>query len=104
MGNALRERPEYAWLREYKKAHGRDLLERFGAHALGIGWKRVAGQRTDQLALIFYVVKKEALDEIDIDPIPASIAFTPSNSDKTVLLSTDVIESAPSKFEPESPG
>jgi len=104
MDNALSERPEYAWLREYKQAHARELLERFGAHALGIGWKRVAGQRTDQPALIFYVQEKKGLDEIDTDPIPASIAFTPSNSDQTVLLLTDVVESPPPQLEPGSSG
>lgn len=104
MGNGIAERPEYAWLLEYKQAHGRALLQQYGAHALGIGWKNVAGERTDQPALIFYVESKKSVKELDRDPIPPSISFTPANSNETVLLLTDVVESAPAKLESESFG
>jgi hypothetical protein len=99
MSKRAEERPEYAWLREFKKTHGRELLERYGAHSIGIGWKRVAGEKTDQLALIFYVERKSPTDKLATEPVPPSITFVPSDSDKPVLLETDVVETAPAKFE-----
>ena len=99
MNQGAKDRPEYAWLREYKKAHGRELLRRYGAHSMGIGWKRVAGQKTDQLALIFYVARKYPLDALAAEPVPATITFTPASSDGPVQLVTDVIEVPPARFE-----
>jgi hypothetical protein len=99
MCRRAQDKPEYAWLREFKQAHGKELLERHGAHAIGIGWKRVAGETTDRLALIIYVERKRPADELEADPVPPSITFTPSSSDQPVVLETDVVETAPAKFE-----
>jgi hypothetical protein len=98
------DRPEYGWLREFKKAHGRELLHRYGAHAVGIGRKRTGGEMTDDLALVFYVEHKRPEDELETEPIPPSIPFTPSGMDEPVLLATDVVEAPPAEFEPEGLG
>ncbi len=99
MGIHQEERAEYAWLREFKRAHGRELLHRYGAHAIGIGRKRVSGGRTGRLALIFYVERKRPSAELTTEPIPLSFVHTPSGSDEPVRLLTDVVESAPARFE-----
>lgn len=91
--------PEYTLLREFKSNHGRELQRQCGAHSIGIGWKKVGGKKTDQLALIFYVESKGSPEKIGIEPVPPTIAFTPSNADKPVYLMTDVIESVPATFE-----
>jgi hypothetical protein len=70
------------------RARGAELKARFGAHSLGIGRKRVAGRRTGTLALIFYVARKDHV----ADPVPDTIAFTPSGHSTPVELPTDVIE------------
>jgi hypothetical protein len=48
----------------------------------------VAGKRTDTLAVIFYVERKGHVPE----PIPATIAFTPSGQTAPIELPTDVVE------------
>ena len=94
-GPPAEQRPEYEWLQQLKRSEGRELQRRHGAHALGIGWKRVGGTKTDDLALIFYVERKSTGPE----PVPDEIAFTPPGADRQVLLRTDVVESAPAVFE-----
>ena len=104
MNRPISDRPEYAWIREFKEAHGRELLCRYGAHAVGIGWKRVGGAMTDEVALLFYVERKQPEGEIDAEPIPPTISFLPSGVDQPVLLVTDVIETPPAEFESEALG
>lgn len=92
---------EHAWLRELKDAQGAALRERYGAHALGIGRKRVGGRPTDRLALIFYVEKKRPPGgrEGGIEAIPPTITFTPPGAAHPVELLTDVREAAPATLE-----
>ena len=99
MNRPISDRPEYAWIREFKELHGRELLHRYGAHAMGIGWKRAQGEKTDQVALIFYVERKQPEADVTAEPIPPAISFLPSGRDEPVLLATDVIETPPAKFE-----
>lgn len=99
MSNHAGANLERAWLREFKKAHSKELLQRYNAHSIGIGWKRVANKKTDQLALIFYVERKSPIDALQTEPIPSNITFTPSNSDRPVHLKTDVVEAPPARFE-----
>jgi len=98
------DKPEYTWLREFKSIHGMEFQRRCGAHSIGIGWKKVGGKKTDQLALIFYVERKCPPEKIGSEPVPPTITFTPSNADKTVYLKTDVIESVPATFEGKERG
>ena len=94
-------KPEYMWLREFKSIHGVEFQRRFGAHSVGIGWKKVGGKKTDQLALIFYVDCKSLPGKIGSEPVPPTIKFIPSNAEKPVYLKTDVIESEPATYERE---
>ncbi len=93
------ESPEYGWLREFKSAHGEDLRRRCAAHAIGIGWKKVDGEKTDRLALIFYVQRKKPVGELACEPVPPTVTFMPVDSDDAVVLHTDVVEAEPAKFE-----
>ena len=95
MNERIEERPEYAWLREFKKLRGWELIDRHGAHGLGIGWKRVDGEKTDQPALVFYVTHKSG----DSGEIPATFSFTPSGSAEAVELVTDVVQTPAATFE-----
>ena len=104
MDRAIADRPEYAWLREFKKAHGRELVHRYGAHAVGIGRKRTGGEKTDQIALIFYVARKGSGPAPEREPIPETISFIPSGMSEPVQLVTDVVETPPAEFEAEEAG
>ena len=104
VGRRIADRPEYAWLQEFKKAHGRELVDRYGAHGVGIGWKRIGGEKTGQVALIFYVERKAPGELPEAEPIPEQIAFTPSGMSEPVLLVTDVVESPPAELETEAAG
>ena len=92
MSGPAEERPDYAWLRELKDTRGDELRRRFGAHAIGIGRKRVGGHPTDRLALIFYVSKKRPDDPSAADTIPPTIRFTPTGATMPVDFLTDVRE------------
>ncbi|MCG8466776.1 MAG: hypothetical protein MJB57_01005 [Gemmatimonadetes bacterium] len=99
----LEERAEYAALKSYKRAHQWDLLRRYGAHGIGIGWKKTGGEVTDTPALIFYVAKKTTPEETDV-AIPKTFQYVPKEDeegDEGVNLVTDVVESAPPSFEEE---
>jgi hypothetical protein len=92
----LEDTPEYALLLELKRTQGTELMQRYGANALGIGWKRKDGEKTGQLALIFYVDDKQSPRG---QQVPPSIRFTPKDAEEVVELPTDVIESPPAQFE-----
>ena len=94
------ERPEYAWLRELKATKGEELRQRYGAHSVGVGRKRVGGRPTDDLALVFYVTRKHSAGSGGPDAIPQTISFTPTGANEPVLLPTDVREAEPAEAEP----
>jgi hypothetical protein len=83
----------YPLLREYKAVNvTAETLARFGAHSVGIGRKEVNGKRTDTLALLFYVARKEAPTKVSADMIPAVVNHLERNAGREVKLPTDVIE------------
>ncbi len=83
-----------------------DPFRRFGAHAVGIGWKVTDGTTTKKPALRIYVAQKRPLATLAPDEIvPETIRWTPPGQDTTVTIPTDVIESAPGRplmVDPES--
>lgn len=95
----------YSLLREYKQKECTfEMLNRFGAHSVGIGRKVVQGRKTKQLSLRFYVAKKVPFDSLDTNQlIPESISFRPSWTDKESLILTDIIETPPMHFEQIDP-
>jgi hypothetical protein len=101
MDEPMESRPEYAWLREFKEAKGWDLMQRYGAHGIGIGWKRDDGRKTNQLALVFYVDREKPSRQGHAPPIPPAFTFTPAGSEVPVELPTDVVETPAATFEAE---
>lgn len=93
--------PEYAFLREFKEREvSFETLNRFGAHAVGIGRKVTQGQKTDQLCLRFYVAKKRPIESLNMaERIPESFSFRPRQSEQEVRIITDVIEAPPARSE-----
>jgi hypothetical protein len=101
MDEPMEMRPEYAWLRQFKDVHGRELMQRYGAHGLGVGWKRENGRKTDQLALIFYVDRRRVTLQAGAPPIPPTFTFMPEGSNESVELPTDVVETPAATLETE---
>lgn len=90
---------EYELLRELKSSRGPALRRRHGAHALGIGPKRIKGGKTDRLALIFYVAQKSTPAEKGPEPVPPSVTFTPTGAATPVTVLTDVVETPPAELQ-----
>ena len=64
-------------------------MRRYGAHSIGIGWKRRAGNKTAEPCLTFYVSHKHERAE---NPVPKSFSFLPEGKSRRVTLPTDVVE------------
>ena len=88
----LKEHPMYSAIRQYKADYGRSLMDRYGAHALGISWKDVEGESVP--ALIFYVVPASPRPE----SIPEFVQLTDRES-RSVMIPTKVVFSEEAKFE-----
>jgi hypothetical protein len=74
-------------------------MRRHGAHAIGIGRKRVQGSKTGRLALIFYVERKRPPGQLGAEPIPGTISFTPEGSSEPLEVPTDVVEAPQARSE-----
>ena len=62
-----------------------DLMRKYNAHAIGIGYKYVNGKRTNQIAIVFFVHRKRPINQLrrlKIEPVP----------EKLFGFSTDVVE------------
>ncbi len=65
-------------IRAVKDRHENDLLKKKNVVGLGIGYKEVEGQETDQLSLVVMVRRKESSSQLDAkDLIPAEIEGVP---------------------------
>ncbi len=65
-------------VRAVKDRHGESLLEKENVVGLGIGYKEVEGQETEQLSLVVMVRKKESPSQLDAtDLIPSEIEGVP---------------------------
>jgi hypothetical protein len=83
----------YARLREYKATQvTADWMGRLGAHSVGIGRKEVQGKRTDTLALLFYVERKQPVAQLSAELVPDSVGFLSRKEKREFRLPTDVIE------------
>lgn len=89
------KRPEYEQVRAYKKAHGWELMDRFGAHALGIGRWEEDGEETDEPALLVYVENRKHVG----DRVPDRVSFRPPEADEDVEVRTRIIESPQAQIE-----
>lgn len=95
--NTFSNPDHYPLLREFLKRLIRDNpFSRFGVHAVGIGRKRVDGQATDRLALLFYADAKISPIQLTRGRrVPASFRTFSAKQNREVELATDVIESPP---------
>lgn len=92
--------PDYPLLRESLAQLLRaDPFSRYGAHAVGIGPKAVAGKLTDRLALRFYVACKLPAAQLPRERrIPGSFPAYSGKDQREVELITDVVESPPGEM------
>jgi len=88
-----------ALMRQFKQQYGWELCARYGAHGIGIGWKRVAGEKAERLALVFYVVQKTDAEALGVEAVPPTLTFQPEAGGETVTFVTDVVEAEPAQFE-----
>jgi hypothetical protein len=64
----LTKHRSYGLLREYKATLiTRERMSRLGAHGAGIGRKDVGGERTDTVALLFYVARKQPVAQLSAE-------------------------------------
>jgi hypothetical protein len=76
-------------LKQIQASHEPELFAKAGVHAVGIGYKTVAGKQTDELAIVVLVERKLSSDSIDAASlIPASLDGVP----------TDVVERGPAEL------
>lgn len=99
MNIKIEETEEYKWIKQYLAENKWGLMEKFGAHSLGIGWKKIQGKKTKQVALLFYVSRKGAIHEPAQHAIPSAIEYMLPVSGKTVSIMTDVVESEAAELE-----
>lgn len=65
-------------IRAVKDRHEGDLLKKRNVVGLGIGYKEVEGQETEQLSLVVMVRKKEPPSQLDArDVVPSEIEGVP---------------------------
>jgi len=96
----LSKHRNYGLLREYKATLvTRERMSRLGTHGVGIGRKEVGAERTDTLALLFYVARKQPVARLSAERIPESVTFYSRKAQREFRLPTDVIETPPVQFE-----
>jgi hypothetical protein len=65
-------------IRAVKDRHEEDLLKKKNVVGLGIGYKEVGGQKTEQLSLVVMVKRKELPSQLDArDLVPSEIEGVP---------------------------
>lgn len=93
----MAENETYQQLQQLRRTQGWELMERYGAHGLGIGKKTVRGRKTEEWSLIFYVERKGGGPE----PIPPRLSYLPEGKHREVKLATDVVEAPQARLEAE---
>jgi hypothetical protein len=82
--------PRYETLLRTVEAQHDDLCRRYGAHHIGVGKKRIGGERQGTTCIIFYVEKKG--DAHDAEPIPDSLPLLYADGSSERSVATDVVE------------
>ncbi|MGI9551195.1 MAG: hypothetical protein ACR2MT_08355 [Aurantibacter sp.] len=92
-------------IREFKtRMLSRENLEKWGAHAMGIGRKLVKGKPTNQFCLRIFVENKQPTEKIGTNlEIPPYFIYQPEKSKRSVKIYTDVIQEPMARFEPVDP-
>ncbi len=101
----MKESPDYEVIRAFKNRNAIELLNKYGAHSLGIRWKTEDGTKTNQLALAFYVDPLETEQTIESvrirEPIPSSFEFQLMPGEAKIQIPTEVILDSRPHFEEE---
>jgi len=84
-----------AEMRELKRVRGPELMRRYGAHAVGVGRKVVGGERTKELAIVFYVENKGDTE----NPVPPVLELAGDGGGEPAKVATDVVESPRAQLE-----
>jgi hypothetical protein len=80
-------------LRRAKNAVAERLMRIPGVHTVGIGYKRVGGQLTDELAVVVYVDEKVPRSEVDPEwLVPSEVRFFYKTPDREEVVPTDVVQ------------
>ncbi len=93
----MKEHADYEAMRVFKNQNALEFLERYGAHSIGIRWKTEGGEKTDRLALAFYLDPQEA--DAGREPVPAFFEFQPTPGGAVVRVSTEIVETPRPDFE-----
>jgi len=82
-----------------------ELMKRYNAHAIGIGYKYINGKRTNQIAIVFFVHRKRPLKQLEklkIEAVPETLFGYPT--DVREIRKGFVIRSEKEKHRPFSGG
>ncbi len=85
----LKEHKNYNYIKAFKRLHGRELMEEYNAHAIGIGWKKNETNAKVVPAIIFYIDSKCRLKS----KFPTHFTFTSKAKSKEVQIPIKVIVS-----------
>lgn len=85
-------------MREFKNREANELMQRYGAHSLGIG-RLTPGDSDDQrMALLFYL-DPDGPELGAAEPVPPELDYVPSGRSRPVSLPTRVVEAPRAEFE-----
>ena len=83
-------------LREAKSLYGKELLAHPDVHGVGIGYKKVGGKKTKELALVLHVYKKVPIEELQPSRrLPTEFSFLSRREKERITIPTDVREVIP---------
>lgn len=92
----VEDHPQYSCLREFKKKNQWELMRKYGAHGLGIGWKKTGKSDEERLALLIYVEPGQGKSS---PTIPSKVVFVPEGAQQPTEIETEVVESPAAAFE-----
>lgn len=89
---------ELRWLREFKDRDAVLLMQRYGAHSLGIGRRAPDDDEDQRLALLFYL-DPGGPERGAAEDVPPALEYLPEGQGAPVELATRVVESPRAEFE-----
>jgi len=90
MSDEVIAHPEYATVERTIRRMQKQLLQRYGAHHIGVSKKRRGGRKQSQTCITFYVLKKGEYEAGQ--GVPASIELDYGNGARRGRIATDVCE------------
>jgi hypothetical protein len=87
----MEEHPDYDLIRAFKDAHALELLEKYGAHSIGVRRETEPGEEVRRPVLAFYLDPNR--DRSRTEPVPPFLEFQPEPGEAVVRIPTAVIDS-----------